>query len=308
MKAVGLNLTVEGDISDCLGVQIDRINENTFNLSQPHLINDVLKELRLDGQNVAIKKTTVASSRTLCRHLDSQPFDEHFNYPQVIGQLNYLEKCSRLDISCAVHQAARFVSNPRIQHGKALKWLGRYPVGSRDKGMIYSPSNQSFDVYVDASFTGDWDPTNAVWDTDTARSRTGYAILYASCPVIWASKLQTEIALSTTEAEYLQFPRRLVKCFHLWNSFEKCKSRDVDCEQQHRIFIVVSSKTTAVPSNWLTVSRTPRCAQELGISAQSIITFATRFKMKTFPFIQSQQLTCLLTYSPRFAMRRSTQG
>ncbi|KAI2493484.1 hypothetical protein MHU86_21065 [Fragilaria crotonensis] len=30
MKAVELNLTVEGDISDFLGVQIDRINDNTF--------------------------------------------------------------------------------------------------------------------------------------------------------------------------------------------------------------------------------------------------------------------------------------
>jgi hypothetical protein len=95
------------------------------------------------------------------------------------------------------------VSNPRLQHGKALKWLGRYLVGSRDKVMNYSPSNQSFDVYVDASFTGDWDPGNADWDPDTARSRTGYVILYASCPVIWASKLQSEIALSTTESEYL---------------------------------------------------------------------------------------------------------
>jgi hypothetical protein len=203
MKAVGLNLTIEGDISDFLGVQIDRIIENTFNLSQPHPINDVIKELHLDGQNVAIKRTTGASSKTLCRHLDSRPFDEPFNYRWVVGQLNYLEKCSRLDISCVVHQAARFVSNPRIQHGNALKWLGRYLVGSRDKAMIYSPSNQSFNVYVDASFTGDWDPQNAEWDPDTARSRTGYVILYASCPVIWASKLQTEIACSTTEAEYL---------------------------------------------------------------------------------------------------------
>ncbi|KAI2512113.1 hypothetical protein MHU86_2200 [Fragilaria crotonensis] len=203
MKSVGLNLTVEGDISDFLGVQIDRVNATTFNLSQPHLINDVIKELRLDGKNVAIKKTTGASSKTLTRHLDSPPFDDHFNYRRVIGQMNYLEKCSRLDISCAVHQGARFVSNPRFQHGKALKWLGRYLVGSRDKGMIYSPSNQSFDVYVDASFTGDWDPENAEWDPDTARSRTGYVILYASCPVIWASKLQSEIALSTTESEYL---------------------------------------------------------------------------------------------------------
>lgn len=203
MQAVGLNLTVEGDISDFLGVQIDRVNHNTFNLSQPHLINDVIKELRLDGKNVAIKKTTGASSKTLCRHLDAPPFDDHFNYRRVIGQLNYLEKCSRLDISCAVHQGARFVSNPRFQHGKALKWLGRYLVGSKDKGMTYSPSNQSFDVYVDASFTGDWDPANAEWDPDTARSRTGYVIMYANCPVIWASKLQTEIALSTTESEYL---------------------------------------------------------------------------------------------------------
>ena len=172
----------------------------------------------------------------------------------------------------------------------------------------YSPSNQSFDVFVDASFTGDWDPQNAEWDPDTARSRTGYVILYASCPVIWASKLQTEIALSTTEAEYLAILRQLAKCFHSWNWSRKCKGRDVDWKRQRHIFIVVSLKTTVAPSNWLPVSRTPRCAQELGISTQSIITFATRFEMEPFPFIQSQQLTCLLTYSPRFAMRRSTQG
>ena len=144
MEAVGHKLTVEGDISDFLGVQIDRINDNTFNLSQPHLINDVLKELHLDGEKVTIKKTTGASSKTLSRHLNLPPFDDHFNYWRVIGQLNYLEKCSRPDISCAVHQGARFVSNPRVEHGKALKWLGRYLVGSKDKGMIYSPGNQSF--------------------------------------------------------------------------------------------------------------------------------------------------------------------
>ena len=34
-------------------------------------------------------------------------------------------------------------------------------------------------------------------------SRTGYVIMYAGCPILWCSKLQTEIALSTTEAEYI---------------------------------------------------------------------------------------------------------
>ena len=34
-------------------------------------------------------------------------------------------------------------------------------------------------------------------------SRTGFIIKYANCPIIWNSKLQTEIALSTTESEYI---------------------------------------------------------------------------------------------------------
>ena len=31
----------------------------------------------------------------------------------------------------------------------------------------------------------------------------GYVITYAGCPMHWSSKMQTEIALSTTEAEYI---------------------------------------------------------------------------------------------------------
>jgi hypothetical protein len=31
----------------------------------------------------------------------------------------------------------------------------------------------------------------------------GYLITYAGCPMHWASEMQTEIALSSTEAEYI---------------------------------------------------------------------------------------------------------
>ncbi len=47
MKEAGLNLTVEGDITDFLGVQINRTEDGAFLLNQPHLIADILKELRL---------------------------------------------------------------------------------------------------------------------------------------------------------------------------------------------------------------------------------------------------------------------
>ena len=33
--------------------------------------------------------------------------------------------------------------------------------------------------------------------------RTGYVITYAGCKLLWCSKLQTEIALSAAEAEYI---------------------------------------------------------------------------------------------------------
>ena len=34
-------------------------------------------------------------------------------------------------------------------------------------------------------------------------SRTGYVIYDANCPLLWSSKLQTEIDLSTAESEYI---------------------------------------------------------------------------------------------------------
>ena len=45
--------------------------------------------------------------------------------------------------------------------------------------------------------------------TDNVLSRTGFVIRYAVCPVIWSSKLQTEIALSTAEAEYIAMSQAL---------------------------------------------------------------------------------------------------
>ncbi len=38
---------------------------------------------------------------------------------------------------------------------------------------------------------------------DSTLSRTGYVITFCGCPISWASKLQSEIALSTTESEYI---------------------------------------------------------------------------------------------------------
>jgi len=68
--------------------------------------------------------------------------------------------------------------------------------------MILKPTGSSFNDYVDANFAGNWNHSEAE-SHDTARSRQGYIILYASCPILWASQLQMEITLSSTESKFI---------------------------------------------------------------------------------------------------------
>jgi hypothetical protein len=128
MKAK-LAITVEGDLADFLGVNIERRNDGTIHRTQPHLIDQILEDLRMNNKNVKPRTTPAASSKLLARHLESPKFDDSFNYRSVIGKLNYLEKATRSDISYAVHQCARFVSDPRKEHGDAVRWLGPYLKG-----------------------------------------------------------------------------------------------------------------------------------------------------------------------------------
>lgn len=202
MKRAKLDVTVEGDLTDFLGVNIDRRADGTINLSQPKLINQILSDLRMDSDSTTIKTTPAASSKLLSRHQDSPPFDRSFDYRSVIGKLNYLERGSRPDIAYAVHQCARFSVDPRVEHGKAVRWIARYLAGTRKRGMILQPDpTKSLEVYVDADFAGAWDKSLAGIDKDTARSRHGYIITYGGMPICWKSQLQQEIALSSTESE-----------------------------------------------------------------------------------------------------------
>ena len=60
-------------------------------------------------------------------------------------------------------------------------------------------------------------------DPSTARSRTGYLLTFAKCPIIWASKLQTEYSLSSTESEYIALSTTLREVIPLMGLLEEFK-------------------------------------------------------------------------------------
>ena len=117
--------------------------------------------------------------------------------------LLYLSSNSRPDIQFAVHQCARFTHAPRNSHADAIKRICRYLQGTSTKGLEFTLTKEmELDLYVDADFAGLWN-YESDQDPICVKSRTGFVITLGGCPVTWVSKLQTEITLSTLEAEYI---------------------------------------------------------------------------------------------------------
>jgi hypothetical protein len=94
---------------------------------------------------------------------------------------------------------------PSNTHEVALKRIGRYLKGTMNKVLVLRLSDTLYiDRYVDDDFTGLW-PQENILDPTGVKSRTGFSICIANCPVIWSPKLQSEIATSTMESEYSAF-------------------------------------------------------------------------------------------------------
>ena len=154
----------------------------------------------MDSSNTAVTPAT-----TTPLHIDpeGEHFSESWEYASILGMLMFLSTNSRPDIAYAVNQCARFTHCPRASHAVAIKRIIRYLKGTRDQGMILSPSSTlNVDCYVDADFAGLWkseDPHDPI----SVKSRSGHLITFMGCPLLWSSKLQTQIALSTMEAEYI---------------------------------------------------------------------------------------------------------
>jgi hypothetical protein len=70
-------------------------------------------------------------------------------------------------------------------------------------------------MYIDADFAGTWHKEFSHLQ-DCVLSRTGFVVLYHGCPIHWGSKLQTEIVLSTTEAEYIALSTSVRELIPIW--------------------------------------------------------------------------------------------
>jgi hypothetical protein len=148
------------------------------------------------------KKTTVAtpmSPGTVLCH-EGEPLPEDNAYAAIVGSLLYLAVKTRPDIAHAVGVLARFMSCPRVPHLKTAINVLRYVARDPGAGIKFcgctGKKKPVFAVaaYSDADFGG---------DLVMRKSTSGLLCVVNGAPVLWKSKLQSVVAQSTAEAEFV---------------------------------------------------------------------------------------------------------
>lgn len=129
-------------------------------------------------------------------------------YRELVGCLMYLTMTSRPDICAAVNYFASFQCGATEEHWRHLKRILRYLKGTVD----YKLQPDLLEAYADA----DWGN-----GPNDRRSVSGFIIKFFGSTIARATKKQTSVALSTTEAELIalcQASCEVVWIFNLLNS------------------------------------------------------------------------------------------
>ncbi|KAH9706497.1 hypothetical protein KPL70_012225 [Citrus sinensis] len=176
-----------GPANKILGMQIhrDRNNRKIW-LSQKNYLKKILRRFNMqDCKSISTPlPVNFKLSSSMCPSNEAERKEmSRVPYASVVGSLMFAMICTRPDIAQAVGA-----------HWITVKRILRYIRGTSDVALCYGGSEFTVRGYVDSDFAG---------DLDKRKSTTGYVFTLAGAAVSWVSKLQTVVALSTTEAEYM---------------------------------------------------------------------------------------------------------
>ena len=168
-------------------------------LDQEQYIQDLLEKFNMADCS---PRDSPAHSTPLRKYqADRDKLTKHFHeYQSLVGALIWLVVASRPDLAQAVSELSKHMATPTEEHWRAAKLVLRYLQKTKGKKLIYrrrqrnEPGYPLLEAFSDASYGT---------CPDTSRSRYGYLFRLAGGPISWISRLQTIVAQSTMEAEYV---------------------------------------------------------------------------------------------------------
>jgi hypothetical protein len=198
----GLNVTVKDDLEDYLSCEI-RFNKARTKawLGQPHLIKKLEKKFGEMVMGLMKYKTPGTPHTGIVRPkegdlLVDEPQQEL--YRSGVGMLLYLVKHSRPDIANAVRELSKCMTGANAAAFKELMRVIKFVLDTRAYGLKLAPKwvdtmLWELKIYSDSDWAG---------DKDNRKSITGFIIFLLGAPILWRSKAQGSVALSSTEAEF----------------------------------------------------------------------------------------------------------
>eukprot|EP00957_Ditylum_brightwellii_P043545 3301368-Ditylum_brightwellii.AAC.1 len=169
-----IKFTEQGILDHYLGVEVVKKDCKLFELQQPYLIKKIVDHIGL-MPDVKCRENPVCLP-LLHKDLDGLKHKQSWHFRSAIGMLSYLWDTSQPEM---------------------------YLSTTADREIVYDPNpNLGIQHYVDTDFAGSWSNADT-GNPENVMLHTDFVIMYAGCLVLWQSKLQTEIALSTAEAEYI---------------------------------------------------------------------------------------------------------
>jgi hypothetical protein len=114
-------------------------------------------------------------------------------YHEAVGALNWAALATRPDIAFTMATMARFAANLGPVHWEAVKRIFRYLSGTCELWLTYGEMRHTLEGFADA-------------DGSMAEDRcaiSSYTFLIDGGAVLWSSKRQEIVSLSTTKSEYV---------------------------------------------------------------------------------------------------------
>ena len=187
-----------GPVSVFIGYELTRIGSSIV-LSQRRYIEKLLHRFGMAEANAV--KLPVPGSTVLALRENETDLEEAdiLLFRQVVGSLIYLGNGTRFDISYAIGQLARNMSNPHRADLELAKKVLRYLKGTVNLTITYGkPQDKThipliYTAYTDATFATE----------DDRKAFQGWIILWNRGAVSWRANRQQTTSQSSTEAELI---------------------------------------------------------------------------------------------------------
>lgn len=192
-----------GQIKQCLGLRVN-MHENVITVDQEQYVESLLKRF-----NMTHCKSAETPMEINLRLKESNSFcEKKFPYKQLIGSLMYLAVLTRPDIAYSVCYLSQFNNSYDDTHWKHLKRILKYLSGTKNYGLVFTKDDSYIEGYADA----DW-----ASDAKDRKSFSGYCFKLSGTVVSFECRKQRNVALSSTEAEYISMSEASKEAIYLKN-------------------------------------------------------------------------------------------